>query len=105
MPAQRVIGPVWSPKGLDLVGGRYPLRVEAHVGRLVEGLLPGVIPTTSQARQYSIHGLGWAEAERRGLGVDDARALVRRMEVAVAGVWAKHDCPVRLPSAHGADVI
>ena len=68
MPAQRVMGPVWSPKGLDLVGGRYPLRVEAHVGRLVDGLLPGVITTTLQARQYSIHGLGRAEAERRGLG-------------------------------------
>jgi sortase (surface protein transpeptidase) len=25
-----VIGPTWSPSGLDLVGGRYPLRVESH---------------------------------------------------------------------------
>ncbi|HEX8105607.1 MAG TPA: hypothetical protein VF533_23525, partial [Solirubrobacteraceae bacterium] len=36
---------------------------------------------------------------------DAARELVRRMEVTVAGVWANHGCPVRLPSAHGADVI
>ena len=105
LTVERVSGPAWSPRGLDLVGGRYPLRVEAHVGRLVDGLLPGVITTTFQARQYSIHTLGWAEAERRDLGLDAARALVRRMEVTVAGVWAKHDCPVRLPSAHAADVI
>lgn len=87
------------------MGGRYPLRVEAHVGRLVGALLPGVITTTFQARQYSVHALGWAEAERRGLDLDDARKLVRRLEVAIAGVWAEHDCPILLPGAHGGDVI
>lgn len=49
MALQHVAGPAWSPRGLDLVGGRYPLRVEAHVGRLVGALLPGVITTVSGA--------------------------------------------------------
>jgi hypothetical protein len=105
MDVDMVQGPAWSPPGLDPAGGRYPLRVESHVQRLVRSLLAGVITTTFQARQYSTHGLGWWEADRQGLGTDQARELLRRMEVVLAGVSLRHECPVRLPGPHGGDII
>src|SRR4051812_37120021 len=96
-----VRGPAWSPPGLDLVGGRYPLRVEGHGGRLAEGLIGGVITTNSQARQHSVHVLGWDEAARRGLDQKGANELVRRMEVVFASVSLRHDCSVLLRGPHG----
>ncbi len=98
-------GPAWSKPGLDIVGGRYPLRVEPHVGRLVQRLLPGVITTTYHARTFALHGLVWAEIGRRDLDLGSARELLRRCEVVLAGISLQHDHDVPLPAPHGADVI
>lgn len=101
-----VRGPAWSPRGLEPATGRYPLRVEGHVRRYVRSLVAGVITTTFQARQYAVHGLAWWEADRRELGSEDARELVRRMEVVLAGVSLRHRCPSSLPAGpHGGDEI
>jgi hypothetical protein len=101
-----VRGPAWSRRGLDVVGGRYPLRVERHVSRLVDGLLPGVITTTPHARSYALHTLVWAEAAERGLDQADAVDLMRRCEVVLAGVTLHHDPHLTwIPEPHGGSVI
>jgi hypothetical protein len=101
-----VRGPAWSRKGLDVVGGRYPLRVERHLGRLVEGLLPGVITTTTHARYYALHTLVWAEAAERGLDLADAVDLLRRSEVVLAGVTLRHEPHLTwMPAPHGGAAI
>ena len=101
----QISGPDWSRPGLDIVGGRYPLRVEPHVGRLVQRLLPGVITTTYQARTFALHGLVWAEVSRQGLDFASAQELLRRCEVVLAGISLQHDHGPWLPAPHGADVI
>src|SRR5215218_3385525 len=101
-----VEGPAWSLSGLDLARGRYPLRVEAHTGRMVDALLPGIITTTYQPRSFALHALAWADAEERGLGREAAEAFVRRCEVVLAAVWLAHESHRRPVSrAHGADAI
>lgn len=100
-----VEGPAWSRPGLDVVSARYPLRVETHVLRLVARLLPGVITTTPHARAFALHGLVWSEAARRGLDFDGACELLRRCEVAVAGVTLRHEHQVELGAPHGGDVV
>lgn len=97
-----VDGPMWSAKGLDIASGRYPLRVETHVSQMVDRLLPGVTAVTGHALYFVLHPLVWAEARRRGLDLDQARELIRRCEVVVAGVSAVHG-PHDLPVAHGED--
>ncbi len=99
-------GPDWTLPGLDLARGRYPLRVEAHSGRMVDALLPGVITTTYHPRSFALHALAWTEAHRRQLDRDEAEAFVRRCEVVLAGIWLAHDPHRRSVSrAHGADAI
>ena len=99
-------GPAWSRPGLDVVGGRYPLRVERHLGRLVDGLLPGVISTTPHARSFALHTLVWAEAADRGLDHAEAVALMRRCEVVLAGVTLLHEGHLTwIPDPHGGGVI
>jgi hypothetical protein len=101
-----VSGPAWSKPGLDIVGGRYPLRVERHLSRLVDGLLPGVITTTPHARSYALHTLVWAEAMARGLDAPDAIDLMRRCEVVLASVTLQHTAHATwIPEPHGAFVI
>jgi hypothetical protein len=100
-------GPAWVASGLDESPGRYPLRVEPAVGRLVEKLLPGVITTTTGARYYALHTLAWADAHDRELDADAATDFVRRCEVVMGAAWLAHGAEptghVReLPSAHGA---
>jgi len=89
-----------------VVGGRYPLRVERHLGRLVDALLPGVITTTPHARSYALHTLVWAEAAERSLDHAAAIELMRRCEVVLAGVTLQHQVHLAsIPEGHGAGVI
>ena len=99
-----VEGPMWSAKGLDVASGRYPLRVETHVSQMVDRLLPGVTAVTAHALYFVLHPLVWAEARSRGLDLEDARELLRRCEVVVAGASALHG-PHVLPAAHGEDEV
>ncbi len=105
-----VEGPVWVASGLDESRGRYPLRVEPAVGRLVEKLLPGVITTTTGVRYYGLHTLAWADAHARGCNAEQAAEFVRRCEVIMAAAWLAHgDTPGghdrEIPSAHGSERI
>ena len=101
---------MWVASGLDESRGRYPLRVEPAVGRLVEKLLPGVITTTTGARYFGLHTLAWADARKRGCNADDAAEFVRRCEVIMAAAWLAHGQTPgghdrQVPSAHGGDRI
>jgi hypothetical protein len=97
-----VEGPAWTGKGIAESPGRYPLRVEGAVFRLVDQLLPGIITTTRQARMYGLHALAWPEAHERGLDEERAEAFVRRCEVVLAAVHHFHrDHLTELSSAHG----
>src|SRR5438132_13383866 len=99
-------GPAWSETGLTVASGRYPLRVERHLGRLVDGLLPGVISTTTHARSFALHTLVWAEAADRGLDQAEAIDLLRRCEVVLAGVTLQHESHFAwIPAPHGGDPI
>jgi hypothetical protein len=105
-----VEGPVWVASGLDESRGRYPLRVEPAVGRLVEKLLPGVITTTTGARYYGLHTLAWADAHERGCEPDEAAEFVRRCEVVMGAAWLAHGAAPGghdrdVPFAHGSDRI
>jgi hypothetical protein len=99
-----VEGPAWTGFGLEESAGRYPLRVESAVSRVVDQLLPGVITTTRHARMYCVHALVWAEAAERGLEEQRAKDLLRRCEVVISAIYHFHD-PHRivLSSAHGED--
>jgi hypothetical protein len=100
-----VRGPAWSETGLTVASGRYPLRVERHMGRLVDGLLPGVITTTGHARTFALHALVWAEAAERGLDQAEALELLRRCEVVLAGITLQHEGAhfTQIPQPHGGD--
>ena len=101
---QLVEGPAWTGFGLEESAGRYSLRVETAVSRLVDQLLPGVITTPRHARMYCVHALVWADAEERGLDEQAARELVRRCEVVICAVHHFHERhQVGLSSAHGED--
>ena len=97
-------GPAWTGIGIEESAGRNPLRVEPAVSNVVDKLVPGVITTTKHARMYSVHSLGWSEAEARGLDYEDARALIRRCEVIMAAVHHFHSGHrIEINSAHGED--
>jgi hypothetical protein len=99
---EQVEGPAWTGFGLEESAGRYPLRVETAVSRIVEQLSPGVITTTRHARMYCVHALVWAEAEDRGIDEDAAKELLRRCEVVVAAIHHFHDPhQIALSIAHG----
>jgi hypothetical protein len=99
---EQVDGPAWTGFGLQESAGRYPLRVETAVSRLVDRLLPGVITTTRHARMYCLHALVWAEAEERRLDEAEATDLLRRCEAVAAAVHHFHDPHrITLGSAHG----
>ncbi len=101
-----VEGPAWSGFGLHESAGRYPLRVETAVSRIVDRLLPGVITTTRHARMYCVHALGWTEADTAGLDQAGAEDLVRRCEAVVAAIHSLHSPHrIELSSAHGEDRI
>jgi hypothetical protein len=101
---QQIEGPAWTGFGLEESAGRYPLRVETAVSRIVDQLLPGVITTTRHARMYCVHALAWAEAEHRGLDEQAAKELVRRCEVVMCAIHHFHaQHRIALSSAHGED--
>jgi len=55
---------------------------------------------------YALHTLGWAEAHERRLDQAAAGALIRRMEVVIAGIHHLHDAHrVKLSTAHGEDAL
>ena len=99
-----VEGPAWSPSGLDVAAGRYPLSVEQHVLRMVAVLVPGVTTVTLNSRYYALHALAGDEAVKRGLEGADALDLLRRMEVVIAGASLSHQHTGYF-RPHGADVI
>ena len=101
-----VEGPTWSSPALPLAQGRYPLRVEGHVGAMVDRLLPGVITLTPHQRSYALHTLVWAEAHRQNMSLDHALGLMRRAEVVIAAASLMHEHRPgweRIAVAHGAD--
>lgn len=104
-----VSGPAWSPSGLQVVAGRFPLAVEQHMLRMVALLVPGVTTVTNHGRYYALHGLAAVEAKERELDPVAALDLLRRMEVVMAGVSLLHQPDPahgeRWPRPHGADVI
>lgn len=85
-----VVGPVWSDSGSGTYPGRFPLSVERHVMGMVDRLVPGVTTVTLNARYYPLHGLIAAEAQDRGLGLPAAQVLMRRAEVVIGAVSARH---------------
>lgn len=68
-----------------------------QVGRL----MPGITSVTPHARYYVLHALVAAEAERRNLIPEEARQLLRRCEVVIAGVTHAHGDHPGMPNPHG----
>lgn len=97
-------GPAWSPSGLRVFAGRYPLSVEAHVIRMVALLVPGATTVTPHSRYYALHALAASEAARRSLDRSATLELLRRCEVVLGGISVLHEHR-GFPRAHGADVI
>jgi hypothetical protein len=89
-PTISVSGPVWSDSTSGTYPGRFPLSVERHVMSTVDRLVPGVTTVTLNARYYPLHGLVAAEARNRGLDLAGAQDLMRRAEVAIGAVSARH---------------
>lgn len=83
-------GPAWSPDGAGRITSRYPLAVERHMLRQVGHLMPGITTVTAHARYYVLHGLVAIAAQERDLSGADARMLLRRAEVVMAGVSRTH---------------
>lgn len=86
--------------GLDVVGGRFPLSVEAHLMAMTARLVPGATTVTTNARYYSLHGLVAVEAEERGLDSAEMTVLLRRCEV-VFGAAAIVNGTQGGPAPHG----
>jgi len=85
-----VSGPTWSDAGSATYPGRFPLSVERHVMSMVDRLVPGVTTVTLNARYYALHGLVAAEARRHDLAESEAVILMRRAEVVIGAVSARH---------------
>src|SRR5580693_7504855 len=105
-----VSGPTWSGARSTTYPGRFPLSVERHVMNTVDRLVPGVTTVTLNARYYALHGLVAAEASNRDLDAAAARELLRRAEVVIGAVSARHlrvepDAHRGLSRPHGYDVI
>jgi hypothetical protein len=98
------VGPAWSPLGLNVFRGRYPLAVEGHVGQLVALLVPGVTAVTTHARYYALHAAVAVHAQEHELNAPQALDLLRRCEVVLGGVASLHTHP-GMAAAHGADRI
>lgn len=101
---EQLRGPDWTPLGLDLRAGRFPLQVEKHMLNMTARLLPGVSTVTINARYYNLHALVALEAGARDLDWDDALRLLRRVEVVFAAAALVNRAPV-VSTPHGAGVI
>lgn len=99
-----IAGPDWSPSGLRVFAGRFPLSVEAHVLRMVALLVPGATTVTPHSRYFSLHALAAVESDRRGLAQPAALELLRRCEVVLGAISLLHSHE-GFPRPHGADVI
>jgi hypothetical protein len=105
-----VSGPVWSTSDSGVYPGRFPLSVERHVMGMADRLVPGVTTVTLNARYYCLHGLIAAEARARGLDQVAQQDLLRRSEVVVGTISARHwqEAPALhrgLSRPHGYDMI
>lgn len=99
-------GPAWSKHGLDVVAGRFPLRVETHVSRMVSRLLPGVITVTPHARYFGLHALVYSEIKKRDIDYRaDGPEFMRRCEVVIGAVSALHKHTAEYGEVHGEDFI
>ena len=85
-----VSGPAWSDSTSGTYPGRFPLSVERHVMSTVDRLVPGVTTVTLNARYYPLHGLVAAEARKRSLDLAERADLMRRAEVTIGAVSARH---------------
>ena len=89
--------------------GQFPIQVERHLNAFVADHLPGVTTVTLGARYYSLHAHVAFRANEQGLGEDKTRHLLRRSEVLLAYVTARHssesDHPDETPPGHGVDAI
>jgi hypothetical protein len=76
----------------------------------VDRLVPGVTTVTLNARYYPLHGLIATEARDRNMGLSAAQDLLRRVEVTIGAVSARHlhtdpDDHAALSRPHGYDII
>lgn len=68
--------------------------------------MPGITTLTAHARYYTLHGLIAAEAEAKNLVPQEARVLLRRAEVAMAGVSLAHmDRHPGMSAPHGGEKV
>jgi hypothetical protein len=103
---QFIQGPAWSKPGLDVVAGRFPLRVETHVSRMVSRLLPGVITVTPHARYFGLHPLVYSEISKRDIDYRaDGPEFIRRCEVVIGAVSSLHEHAAEYGEGHGEDYI
>jgi hypothetical protein len=77
---------------------------------MVDNLVPGVTTVTLNARYYALHGLVAAEARRSDLSEPEAVDLMRRAEVVLGAVSARHlrldeNAHRALRRPHGMDLI
>jgi hypothetical protein len=105
-----VSGPGWSGAESATYPGRFPLSVERHVMSMVDVLVPGVTTVTLNARYYALHGLVAAEARHNDLSEPEAVDLMRRAEVVIGAVSARHlrldeNAHRALRRPHGIEVI
>lgn len=97
-----VRGPEWTPNGLQIAGGRFPLSVEAHLMSMTGRLVPGATTVTTNARYYSLHGLVVAEAAAQDLDVAQTVELLRRCEVVFgAAALLANDAVISSPHGSG----
>lgn len=85
-----MLGPAWSGSESSTFPGRFPLSVERHVLNTVDRLVAGVTTVTLNARYYALHALVAVEAHARNLDLAEAQRLLRRAEVAIGAVSARH---------------
>jgi hypothetical protein len=105
-----IIGPAWSGSESSTFPGRFPLSVERHVLNTVDRLLPGVTTVTLNARYYALHALIASEADARRMDLASAQSLLRRAEVVMGAVSARHwhqdaGCHSALSRPHAYDLI
>jgi hypothetical protein len=105
-----VQGPGWVDHTTIPISGLFPLSVERYLNSAVAHHAPGVTTVTSAARYYALHAMVAHEKQKTGLSDQDARALLRRVEVVYATVCRAHKQTTEHPDdwnvdAHGNDFL
>ena len=98
-------GPAWTEANSGRYAGRFPLAVERHALRQVGRLMPGITSVTNHARYYTLHALVAAEADARDLPAEEARQLLRRAEVVLAGITLAHGSHAGYGAPHGGGAV